>query len=208
MTDRRPAASLRDSSDIEDEAGLVAAIAAGDAAAWRRFVSQYLGLVTAAAWYRLGNQSDAEDVAQETLLRFFQKAGTWQAGAGSLKAWLVKVAGNLAIDRLRQRRFVSLDNDTGDGIIPLPATMASEAECADMRDNALDIRRALAQLPDRQQTAMLAFYFSGLSQKETAILLEVNEPAVESLLARARRRMREILAEPYEDTVTPKQNRR
>ncbi len=62
---------------------------AGDRRAWGALVDRHLNAITGYAWYMLGDQGDAEDVAQETFLRLMGKVGTWQPdGGASLKTWL------------------------------------------------------------------------------------------------------------------------
>jgi RNA polymerase sigma-70 factor (ECF subfamily) len=175
------------SGAIGDDA-LIARAAGGDRDAWSTLVDRHLGAITGYAWYMLGDRAEAEDVAQETFLRFVRKIGGWQPGGAILKTWLYRVAINLCIDRRRKR-------------VPVPLEEAPEMADtgAANPDEALDrkrqVRAALDHLPERQKKAIVLVYYQGNSNKEVAELLGLSVDAVESLLARARRSLKSRLAD-------------
>lgn len=182
-------------TDLTDDE-LVRRAAGGDATAWGGLVERHLAAVVSFAWYRLGDRSEAEDIAQETLLRFSKKALTLEPDGAKVRTWLYRVAGNLCIDRLRARK-----PDT-------PLDSAEETSVIDIQphlDGKLDARRvvhkALAALPDRQQVVLILVYYQGYTVKEAAVMLSVSEHAAESLLARARRSMRAALEPNREDLI-------
>jgi RNA polymerase sigma-70 factor, ECF subfamily len=177
-------AALADADDA-----LVARVAGGDGRAWQAIVDRHSSSILASAWYVLGDRSEAEDVAQETFIRLMSKAGTWQAGGPKLRTWLYRVAVNLCIDRKRQRRTAPLeeaeahaDPSTGEGPVghKLDVTRA--------------VSRAMAKLPERQRVAMTLVHYQGMNNIEAADVLSVSVDALESLLARARKTMRDTLA--------------
>ena len=148
------------------------------------------------AWYRLGYRVEAEDIAQETLLRFSKKALTWEPDGAKVRTWLYRVAGNLVIDRQRSRKPVSPIEDIEDtSIIDIQPHL----------DGKLDTRRvvhkALIALPARQQVILILVYYQGYTVKEPAGMLAVSEHAAESLLARARKSMRTALEPDKEDLI-------
>ena len=148
------------------------------------------------AWYRLGDRVEAEDIAQETLLRFAKKALTWEPDGAKVRTWLYRVAGNLAIDRQRARKPHSPLEDIEDtSIIDIQPHL----------DGKLDARRvvhkALIALPARQQVVLILVYYQGYTVKEAAEMLAVCEHAAESLLARARKSMRTALEPNREDLI-------
>jgi RNA polymerase sigma-70 factor (ECF subfamily) len=154
---------------------------AGDRRAWGGLVDRHLGAITGYAWYMLGDQGEAEDVAQETFLRLMGKVRTWQPeGGASLKTWLYRIAINLCIDRRRKRVPVPVEH--------LPEV--DEAEAVDM-EQALTrvhaVKDALGRLPERQRAVMTLVYYQGFTNRESADLLGLSVEAVESLLSRARR---------------------
>jgi RNA polymerase sigma-70 factor, ECF subfamily len=184
-----------DLSEITDDE-LVRRAARGEQVAWGGLVDRHLSSVVSFAWYRLGDRVEAEDIAQETLLRFSKKALTWEPDGAKVRTWLYRVAGNLCIDRQRARKP------------EMPIEDAEETSIIDIQphlDGKLDARRvvhkALAGLPDRQQVVLILVYYQGYTVKEAAVMLDVSEHAAESLLARARRAMRDALEPNREDLI-------
>ena len=184
-----------DLSDITDDE-LVCRPAADDQSAWAAPGDRHLSPVASFAWYRLGDRVEAEDIAQETLLRFAKKALTREPDGAKIRTWLYRVAGNLRIDRQRARKPHSPLEDIEDtSIIDIQPHL----------DGKLDARRvvhkALIALPARQQVVLILVYYQGYTVKEAAVMLEVSEHAAESLLARARRAMRAALEPNREDLI-------
>lgn len=183
---------VRDTS--EDD--LVRRAAAGDSGAWAALVDHHLAALVSFAWYRLGDRSEAEDVAQETMLRFSRKAADWQPGGPKVRTWLYHVAGNLCIDRQRARRpETALDDDDEAAIIDIQPHLEGRLDARHV------IRNALAALPDRQQVVLILVYYEGHTVREAAEILKITEHAAESLLARARRAMRAALEPNREDLI-------
>lgn len=184
-----------DESDASDDS-LILRLAAGDDAAFALLLDRHLGMIHRLAWRLLGDRSEAEDVAQESLLRLWNNAATWRPGEAGLKSWLYRVAFNLSHDRLRRRRLVLMDEppETVD-----PAPRPGEAIEEDERGRT--VRTALDSLPERQRAALVLSYYEGLSQAEAAGLLEISEEALESLLARGRRKLRELLGAEGRDLL-------
>lgn len=166
--------------------GRIVRAAAGDAGAWTALVNRHLPAVTRCAAYVLSDPTEAEDVAQETFLRLHRKLATWEGGEDGLSSWLHRVAVNLSIDRHRAPAR------------PVTLTDADEvAEPAGL-DGPLDRKRhveaALAGLPGRQRAALVLVHYQGFSGREAASALDISVEALESLLARARRTLRNTLA--------------
>ena len=165
--------------------------AQGEAGAARILTARLLPRVLNHAARVLGNRTDAEDVAQEAMLRLWRAAGDWQAGGAKVSTWLYRVTANLAIDRLRRTgRAVGLD-DTDE-----PAD--EDALAADDRliraDRMAALDAALARLPERQRQAVVLRHIEGVSNPEIAEVLEISVEAVESLTARGKRALAAALA--------------
>ncbi|HXV23815.1 MAG TPA: sigma-70 family RNA polymerase sigma factor [Alphaproteobacteria bacterium] len=173
--------------DLSEDEALVQRAAGGDRAAWRLLVRRHAGSVHAAAWYLLGDRSEAEDVTQETFLRFLGKARTWRAGEATIKTWLHRVATNLCVDRWRSGRKTELNAHLMEEGVDLEPGMRAAL------DRRLRIESALAALPVRQRTAIVLVYYQGFSGLEAAQILAVSEDALESLLRRARRTLKQQL---------------
>src|SRR5215510_10479363 len=87
-----------------EETGLLARVAAGEGEAFRGLLDRHLPTVLAIARHMLRDDAEAEDVAQETMLRLWRNAAGLELGPNGLRPWLRRVASNLCIDRVRARR--------------------------------------------------------------------------------------------------------
>ena len=172
----------------------LAGIAAGNHAAFEGLMGQYLPRVHATAWRILRDEAEAEDVAQETFLRFWREAPN--LGDIPPEPWLIRVASNLAIDRWRKKK-PELPEE-----LPPVAAPGLGAEHELMRSQiAQDIDQALDQLPERQRLAMVLVHFEEMPQKQAAEVMEISVDALESLLARARRSLKQRLAKQAPDML-------
>jgi RNA polymerase sigma-70 factor (ECF subfamily) len=139
-----------------------------------------------------GDRAEAEDVAQETMLRLWRVAPEWRQGETKVTTWAYRVATNLCIDRQRSRQRrgqVALD------AVPDPEDGAPSAEGrlqTALRLTALET--ALADLPDRQRQAVVLRHIEGLANPEIAEVMEIGVEAVESLTARGKRALAAVLA--------------
>jgi RNA polymerase sigma-70 factor (ECF subfamily) len=163
-------------------------VSAGEASALRALVDRHLPTVLAIARRMLRDDGEAEDVAQETLLRLWRNAGSLQLGEGGVRPWLRRVASNLCIDRVRSRRNVSLGEE-----MPEESEPASQVTQLAERDLSTRVDAALKALPERQRLALTLFHYEGMSQVEVGDAMGISDEAVESLLARARRTLKASL---------------
>jgi len=173
---------------MSDEA-LLALYARGDREAARILLERLAPRVMRLARRLLQDEAEAEDVTQEAMLRLWRIAPDWVAGGAQPSTWLHRVAVNLATDRLRRRRGVALDavEEPDD-----PAPAAVESMIDSERKRALD--EALALLPDRQRAAVVLRHLEGMTNPEIAASMGVGVEAVESLTARGKRRLTELLS--------------
>ena len=93
----------------ESDDALMACVAARDADALRLLADRHAEIAWRIAYRMLNDAAEAEDVAQEAMLRLWQYADRWQAGGPGVAAWLTRVATNACLDRIRRRRFVGED---------------------------------------------------------------------------------------------------
>jgi RNA polymerase sigma-70 factor (ECF subfamily) len=175
-----------------DDLALMQRIGRGDRNAYRRLVEAYLARVTRFAERILGSHSEAEDVAQETFLRLWTQAARWTPRAQP-KTFIYHVARNLCIDQLRKRRDMS-DNVDQQSTADRPSGLLSE------KQTALEVGRALLTLPERQRAAITLVHYEGMTSAEACAVLEIGLEALESLLARGRRGLREQLRALAEQT--------
>lgn len=173
-----------------DDDTLMARIAVRDAEAFRVLVDKHAGKAHRIAWRMLGDPVEADDVAQEAMLKLWEQADRWQAGSAGVGAWLNRVATNLCLDRLRRRRFAS-DEDVPERV--------DETPLADARIDSEWMRRramqAVQSLPDRQRAAIVLTYYEECSNLAAAEILGLNIKAFESLLLRARQALKAALGD-------------
>jgi RNA polymerase sigma-70 factor (ECF subfamily) len=179
-------------TDVPDEALLVL-YANGDRhaalALTQRITPRVMGY---AARMLGGDRAEAEDVAQETMLRLWRVAPEWRQGETKVTTWAYRVATNLCIDRQRtraRREQVALD------AVPDPADDGPSAEGRLQEAGRLAaLEAALADLPDRQRQAVVLRHIEGLTNPEIAAVMEIGVEAVESLTARGKRALAAILS--------------
>ncbi|WP_212541891.1 sigma-70 family RNA polymerase sigma factor [Sphingopyxis indica] len=179
-------APLCDSDDLD---ALMARVARGDADAFGALVDRYSARLYRLAWRLLGDAQEAEDAVQDCFARLWQGAPGWQARGGGLATWLHRVTVNRCLDRLRRYRTVADEEAVAavEDISPGP-----ERRLAMHRlQNAIEA--ALHALPHRHRAALVLCYLEGFSNALAAEMLGLNLKAMESLLFRARRSLRERL---------------
>lgn len=168
------------------EAELVRQVQKGDKAAFQTLLGQHLGPVSHYVARMTGDAAMAEDISQEVFLRLWSNAGRYDPTRSRLTTWLHNIAHNLCVDHFRKAGRIVADN---------------EIEAADEHQDPVavaageDTLRALQQLPETQRSAIVLCYYQGFSNREAADLLDINVPALESLLARGRRKLKQILVE-------------
>lgn len=176
------------------DAQLLQLYAHGDAEAGAAMTARFLPLAYRLALRMLGQAADAEDVAQEAMVRLFRQAPAWQEGRAQVGTWLYRVTANLCVDHVRRRRLAPLDAAAH---IAAPLVPAEEALTDQARLAAL--QTALDALPERQRLALVLRHLEGLTNPEVAAIMDVGVEAVESLTARAKRRLTEILSMRQEE---------
>ncbi|MGB8524383.1 MAG: sigma-70 family RNA polymerase sigma factor [Candidatus Acidiferrales bacterium] len=182
----------------EDEPVLVAAAQAGDITAFETLVGRYERKILRLAQNITQNREDAEDVMQEAFLKAYEHLSGFQ-GNSRFYTWLVRIAVNQALMKLRKRRpnVVSIDEEvnTGEDLIPReiedwgpsPEDRYKQTELSDILSEVIgDLDpsfRIVFQLRDIEE----------LSTEETAEALGLSVPAVKSRLLRARLKLRQKL---------------
>ncbi|MCO6417855.1 sigma-70 family RNA polymerase sigma factor [Siccirubricoccus sp. KC 17139] len=177
----------------EDEA-LMRAAAGGDRSAFGLLVHRHGARVLRLALRVLGQPAEAEEVAQEALLRAWQAAGSFDPGRARFTTWLHRIVVNLAIDRAR--RLATAGPRTGPEALeawPDPGP-DPEAQAASAQQEA-GLRAALARLAPKYRAAIALAYEEGLSGAEAAAALGLSERALEGVLYRARQALRRHLEE-------------
>jgi len=164
--------------DLEKE--LVAACRRGDTSAYAGLVKVYSGRIFAICMGMLGNSHDAEDIAQQALLKGLASIKQLRSDT-QFGAWLIRIAKNLCIDFIRKRkpRQNAIDE-------PFEARRRST-------EGYSKLRAALAELPQDYRLTLVLFYFDGRSTKSIAETLGMSTGAVQARLSRARKNLRKLL---------------
>ncbi|MFC3615759.1 RNA polymerase sigma factor [Lutimaribacter marinistellae] len=177
-------------ADPHDDGALIVAFANGDAEAARLLTGRLGPRAYSVAMRMLGNRAEAEDVAQEAMMRLWRAAGDWQHGQARVSTWLYRVVLNLCLDLKRRRRTVHLDE------VPEPedgGRSAADSMQEAARNDALQL--ALMSLPERQRQAVVLRHIEELTNPEIAGIMDISVEAVESLTARGKRALARSLQE-------------
>jgi len=173
--------------DDSDEA-LMVRVARGDERAFQLLARRHLPAMLALARRILGNAAEAEDVAQEALMRVWNHAPRWQPLA-LFRTWLTRVVVNLCLDRKRRASWVNLEA-AGDIVDPAPVA----AETAEVNERERMVAAAIDKLPARQRSAIMLTYSEGMSNAQVAEILDTSVSAIETLLVRGKKNLRRALA--------------
>lgn len=149
-----------------------------------RLLDQYGNSVLRLAYTYLHNMDDAEEILQETLIRFLQKAPHFENAAHE-KAWLLRVAGNLSKNRIQYNAVR--------GAQELKETLLSQ-----QREDLAFVWEAVSDLPVKYREVIHLFYHEGFSTREIAGILGQKESTVRSHLMRRREKLSVILKEGYD----------
>ncbi|MFK7764825.1 MAG: RNA polymerase sigma factor [Roseobacter sp.] len=171
-----------------DDGTLLQLYAAGDKEAAAALTARLLPAVFHHARRLLGDATEAEDVAQDAMLRLWRIAPDWEQGQAKVSTWLYQVTANLCTDRLRKRRSVGLDEIAE----PLDDTPGAE-DLLQTQSRDVALRDALSQLPDRQRQAVVLRHLDELSNPRIAEIMNITPRAVESLTARGKRALAALL---------------
>ncbi|HEY6252937.1 MAG TPA: sigma-70 family RNA polymerase sigma factor [Candidatus Angelobacter sp.] len=185
------------------ELALVQAAKKGDLEAFSQLVKRYDRNIFRIAQHITHNEEDAQDVVQEAFLKAYQNLEQFQ-GNSKFYTWLVRIAVNEALMKLRRRRTdrtVSIDEDveTDEGTMPRevadwspnPEQLYGQSELGDI------LKKTIQGLPPGFRTVFVLRDVEGLSTEETAEMLGLSVPAVKSRLLRARLQLRDRLSKYF-----------
>jgi RNA polymerase sigma-70 factor (ECF subfamily) len=150
-------------------------IAGGDSEALMTVYQLYGRTVYSLACYIVQDEHGAEEIAQDVFLAVWQKAHQFDSGRGNLRAWLLQIARNLSIDRLRQRRRRAPEVHPLElaEILPSPPASGHGDETRELYDH-------LLRLPREQREAIELSYFQGYTHQEIAARLNLPLGTVKS----------------------------
>lgn len=169
----------------------MARVQRGDHQAFAHLVERHSGRFYAVAYRMVGNSAEAEDIVQDCFLKLWNKPDMWNKKKNAkFTTWFYRVITNAAIDKSRRyARMIS-----GDTVFEHMPDGKRNAE-EEMYENQTqkELEEAIQSLPDRQKAALNLCFYEGLSNKDAAVILNVNVKALESLLMRAKTGVRDYL---------------
>ncbi|MEM1372088.1 MAG: sigma-70 family RNA polymerase sigma factor [Pseudomonadota bacterium] len=181
-------------------AALISEIARGDRRALGLLITDHGRRLTMVATRFLGREDEAEEVVQDVFVRVWRHAGSYDPAKAKVSTWLYRIAVNLCIDRQRKRallRLVGLDDTSTE----VPDAQPTAADRIYGAQRLAKVRAAMDNLPSRQRMALLLCAVAELGNSEIADAMGISVGAVEQLLVRARRSLRQI-SDQDEDMMT------
>lgn len=174
-----------------DEFELIQQFKKGDNSAFRQLVERYQDSVINVSYRFLRNKEEAEEIAQETFLKVYLSANSYQPKT-KFSTWLFKIVVNSCLNKLRDKKkfsFSQLEEN-------LPAPTEEQPDKSLEREELKKlVKEAIDSLPENQRTVILLNQYEGFSYQDTAKILDCSVSAVESRLFRAKENLKKILAE-------------
>lgn len=188
------------STTASDDRALVARLAGGDERALAEVYDRFAGLAYSLAVAMLRERADAEEAVADAFAQLWRSPQSFDAGRGTLQAWVTLLVRSRCLDRMRSRRraervIAPAGSDASEDALEITAADGIAAdEAAEASDRRVRIEAALDELPLAQREALRLAYFDGLSQSEIAERL--NEPlgTVKTRMRTALGKLRVLLA--------------
>jgi RNA polymerase sigma-70 factor, ECF subfamily len=178
--------------ETDEDSGWIERSRAGDLEAFGALVERYQRMVNALAYRMTGSTADAEDLAQETFIRAYERLGSFR-GAARFSSWLGRITIHLCINWSRQQQRLRLLHASW-GAEPRWATAAGSNAIDSMNERQERVQSALMRLPAKQRAAVILTLQEGLSHAEAARLLGCSETTVSWRLFAARAKLKRWLS--------------
>lgn len=193
---------------MENEDALIDRLKKHDSQAFKTLVEQHKDRVYNTCLGLLQNHEDAEDMAQEVFIQVHESICRFR-GESSLATWLYRIAVTKSLEllryRKRQKRWAFFEALMGDNRNPDEVSgdnsFVHPGVALENKERAAILFRAIDKLPDNQKTAFVLHKVEGLAYKEIAHVMETSLSAVESLIHRARKNLRNQLADFYKNEI-------
>jgi RNA polymerase sigma-70 factor (ECF subfamily) len=172
------------------EEELIAAARAGDGEAFKELVKLHEPVVARTVIGMLGNSPEAEDVGQETFIRFYKSLSAFR-GESSVATYLTRIAINLSLNELKRRKRMAWRLS--------PRPVEEHGDIADERQDMSGaaerdrVQRAIGQLDEKSRSVVVLRLMDGYSTEETAQMLKIPVGTVLSRLSRAQMKLRDLL---------------
>jgi RNA polymerase sigma-70 factor (ECF subfamily) len=187
---------------VEDDPGLIRAVAGGDVRAFEAIYDRHSGQVFGLALRITGRPRAAEEATQDAFLSLWRTASSYDVTRGALSTWLLSIVRNRSIDWLRREARHDRDLEIDDALVErLQAADCTEREVAD-REQSRHARELLAGLPSRQRQVIELAFFNGLTQSEIAAKLNAPLGTIKSRQRLALTKLHQALIGPRELALT------
>lgn len=184
----------------ENDNALITAIQNGEQKAVEQFIDIYKARVYNTVLGMVHNVEDAEELAQDVFIKALETLENFK-GDAKLSTWLYRIAVNKSLDHIkkgqRKKRFaflISINKDSEDSPAPSLPHFIHPGWQLENKELGIQLFKAIDQLADKQKTALTLNKIEGLSYEQTADIMEVSIPSVESLIFRARQNLKKILS--------------
>ncbi|MBQ6528170.1 MAG: sigma-70 family RNA polymerase sigma factor [Clostridia bacterium] len=179
-----------------DEKELLEKARGGDAKAFEQLATPYEQMVWRVCWQLTGNHEDAQDCAQEALLKAWSRLASFRE-ASAFSTWLYRIAVTCCLDAQRRKKLRT--SDSVDALheqgIDFPSSSPGPQERLEHVEHRETVRRALASLPDEQRTPLILSCIEGKSYEEIASILSLPVGTVRSRISRGRLNLKKILSD-------------
>lgn len=184
------------------ESDIIRRVVEGDREEFRHLVEKYQQMVFRTCIGFVHYKDDADDLTQEVFIKAYESLNRFR-GDSAFSTWLYRIAVNAALNRTKRSPFSFILKRAGDNrsddippdISDINEPYADDPESIMIRQEDIErVRRAVDSLPESQRTAIVLSRYDGLPQKEIAEIMNTTEGAVEALIQRAKKSLREKLA--------------
>lgn len=182
-------------AQVQRDADLLLRITQKDASAFHEFHKLHANLVFSTVSQVLNNNHDAEDIMQDVMVMIWQKAHLYEPRKGKPLTWVISMARNRAIDRLRakQRRSRLYDDFESENRKTQPEFAESASDLVQANERQKVVRKALRELQPEQREAVKLAYFNGLSQADVARKLRQPLGTVKARIRRGVGRLEDLV---------------
>lgn len=160
-----------------------------DQAAFAMLVDRYRQKLFATCYRMLGQYAEAEEAVQDSFLKLWNYAPSWDVEKASLSTWLYTITSNTCRDVLRKRKAILVEHDDN-----RESDLPGGQQVVEQKQQARLVKKAINKLPDRQREALVLSYYQGLSHKEIGAVMGTSPKSIEGLIARARTDLKQQLS--------------
>ncbi|MCI9626657.1 MAG: sigma-70 family RNA polymerase sigma factor [Clostridia bacterium] len=187
------------------EAELVRRAKDGDMAAFEQLISNYQMKIYHIAYHMLSNEQDAEDAAQEAMIKAYRYLGSFKEESG-FYTWIYRITHNICLDMLRRRKrslthetdLVKKDQDGQEAEMQIVDAKPQPEEQLMRQQVQNEMQNAIAELKENYRVVLVMRDIEGMSYDDIAAVLEISAGTVKSRLNRARENLRKIVVKKYQ----------